>query len=809
LQKQKYYNKMSTVPTATPAITMSKKKTRTPWYKMLNAPAHHDVRRRRSTTNQDADENQNDDDKPSPLEPRRLHDGDDIRSNEITTPPATTRDEQEDEEEEEEEEGINEEEDDDEDTSVFEDEVDENCGVSSAADNVLLSVQSIRTALEGNLCCPVCNKKVMAVQDPAEGLGFAGNINIYCRYCEKDTLNLGMGDTKYRKTVTPVDGNTQAPPVKKRKKKKAFLDYAINYNAVLMMQQLGFSIQGLESMQAFLGIASSYGNYAKWKLIQDYIGEAEDILCKEVMKENTDEEIRLVKEEAKEQYKMWHTSSDGRGTNQQGKITRMQEYLHWRDNRVGLTIGTDGDNRVGLTIGTDGAWHKRVIGKGTYNSLTGHNFAVGGLSKKILSTVVYSKMCTTCTNAAKAGLQPAAHRCSKNFDDLKSSKAMEGAAAVQHCMNVGAQPTGAYVHTLVTDDDSTVRANTKHSYKAEADRDYPGWTRRANTNWPFFNMDNSKVPPKPVFLMDKGLLPLQCPKVTEWLSDIGHRVKCIGGFVFSLKATSKKALKQGTHLSKGECIKLKKLAGYFLKTPENQELPFDIFCKRAPCMYLHHFNDHSCCSDKWCKVLKSKRQEDPVPLPTNYCKRFRCKQQHSVLFKKMEQGMSTYLTVEALKQVYHKYSTQKNESLNKKVTVVAPKDKYYGGTRTLQDRIHWVVVEDSVGYYHGIRRLFVQLGIPFDPILQSYGKRRDKRAMVWSNHRKKGTVKAKRVAKQNAAIKASNEQDKAAFAAGVSYGSGIALLDDLIEDAEEDGTATDQNCDKLAVVNNAPCQKNN
>ena len=56
---------------------------------------------------------------------------------------------------------------------------------------------------------------------------------------------------------------------------------------------------------------------------------------------------------------------------------------------------------------------------------------------------------------------------------------MEGQAAVQHCLNIGTQPTGVYVHTLVTDDDSTVRANTKHSYKAIAQRDYPGYTRKA------------------------------------------------------------------------------------------------------------------------------------------------------------------------------------------------------------------------------------------------------------------------------------------------------------------------------------------
>ena len=102
---------------------------------------------------------------------------------------------------------------------------------------------------------------------------------------------------------------------------------------------------------------------------------------------------------------------------------------------------------------------------------------------------------------------------------------MEGEAAVQHCVNIGTQPTGAYVvYTLVTDDDSTVRANIEHSYKAIAERDYPGYKRRADTDWPYY-MDERKN--KPVFLLDKGFLPLHCPAGKEWLSDdVGHSALC-------------------------------------------------------------------------------------------------------------------------------------------------------------------------------------------------------------------------------------------------------------------------------------------
>jgi hypothetical protein len=121
-----------------------------------------------------------------------------------------------------------------------EEEVDENIGVDTflPSINVILAVESIRTALEGNLCCPRCRKTVMEVQDPTEELGFAGSIDIYCKYCDTVTLNIGMGD-QLRKAPTLQE---QAPN-KKKKKKKTFVDYAINYKAVLLMQQMGQSLQ--------------------------------------------------------------------------------------------------------------------------------------------------------------------------------------------------------------------------------------------------------------------------------------------------------------------------------------------------------------------------------------------------------------------------------------------------------------------------------------------------------------------------------------------------------------------------------------
>ena len=104
--------------------------------------------------------------------------------------------------------------------------------------------------------------------------------------------------------------------------------------------------------------------------------------------------------------------------------------------------------------------------------------AVGCNTGKILNSVVYSKNCITCSRCTKKNIPKPEHRCPQNFDKRLSSKAMEPTASVQHKIDIDRGDSKAYIHTLLTDNDSTVRANMLHSYKSLADRDYPGWNER-------------------------------------------------------------------------------------------------------------------------------------------------------------------------------------------------------------------------------------------------------------------------------------------------------------------------------------------
>ena len=170
----------------------------------------------------------------------------------------------------------------------------------------------------------------------------------------------------------------------------------------------------------------------------------------------------------------------------------------------------------------DQAWQRRKIGFDGGKSHSGHNLCIGCNTGKVLNLIVYSKLCRTCKINRNRGLPIPEHRCSQNFDPELSSKSMEGTASVQHKMAMDGSDTGAWIHTLLTDDDSTVRANMIHIYKAVADRDYPGWNTKegvgkANIDWPFQWKQNKRGRWYRHYYLDRGKLPLQLPPVNTFL----------------------------------------------------------------------------------------------------------------------------------------------------------------------------------------------------------------------------------------------------------------------------------------------------
>ena len=504
------------------------------------------------------------------------------------------------------------------------------------------------------------------------------------------------------------------------------------------------------------------------------------------MKENLDGEMEFIRTEAKKKYNAWFFSdSGGRTASQENKVTKMRQLLN---------ISSDGC--IGIPAQMDEGWQRRLIGLGGGNSNSGHNCCIGSNTRKVINLVVHSKWCTTCHIYKKKGDVVPAHRCSKNFDHKLSSKSMEAVASVRHKLDIDGGNTGAWIHTLLTDDDSTVRANMLHSYKAIADRDYPGWDQRpggcgkGGTDWPYQVKTNKKGVTYKAYYKDYGKVPLNLPSVRYFWSDVGHRVKCIAKMIFQLKYKTNKPDKNGEiGLHKcWECLKLKKQAGYFFKGKDNQALPFNEFKAKAHCIYLHHFNDHSCCNESWCKVLKSRRQENPLGLTQTYLAKFRSKVNDAQLFLKVKDDFDYYLTDAMLEQVYHCYSTNKNESLNRRISAVAPKDRYFSGTMSLHDRICNVVITDSVGYKMGLQRIltYVNHSLVLTPVLKEWCKRKDRSMEVKDIHWNKSEVKRRRVEAINSEIRAGTLREAKSKKEGMLYGSGIALTAAAVDDNDED-----------------------
>ena len=77
---------------------------------------------------------------------------------------------------------------------------------------------------------------------------------------------------------------------------------------------------------------------------------------------------------------------------------------------------------MSITVSFDMGWNKRSSGN-RYDSISGHAFFIGCLSKKIVATIVSSKICTQCTVAESNGEEPPSQVCPRKYDG--SSKGME------------------------------------------------------------------------------------------------------------------------------------------------------------------------------------------------------------------------------------------------------------------------------------------------------------------------------------------------------------------------------------------------
>ena len=118
--------------------------------------------------------------------------------------------------------------------------------------------------------------------------------------------------------------------------------------------------------------------------------------------------------------------------------------------------------KIGISISYDMGWQKRTIHRmsSTYSSLSGHGFAIGLRTKKVVSMIVYSKICQTCQIAKASDKNIPTHDCPCNYEG--SSKSMESDGALTMLKRCYKEHSVHFKH-IVSDDDSTMRSLLKHA----------------------------------------------------------------------------------------------------------------------------------------------------------------------------------------------------------------------------------------------------------------------------------------------------------------------------------------------------------
>ena len=220
---------------------------------------------------------------------------------------------------------------------------------------------------------------------------------------------------------------------------------------------------------------------------------------------------------------------------------------------------------VGISLSFDMGWQKRATGR-IYDSLSGHGFFIGCLSKNVVEYGLLNKKCSTCMSLNRHSTPFKEHDCLVNWDG--SSGAMEAGLAFNLILKIDKMFEGlVYVKEIVTDDDSTMRAHLKNTTKG------------------------GKLP-------DSIIQPI-------FLADPSHRIKVMCKPIFGMVTGTKDPDK----CKIVDATRIKRYASYYIR--QNRSNPLAEFVKNAKAPIEHLFNDHTWCNATWCwsKEMEEKKEQ--------------------------------------------------------------------------------------------------------------------------------------------------------------------------------------------------------
>ena len=671
--------------------------------------------------------------------------------------------------------------------SEYDEKFEEENVLTSQYTHLIVPEPQLRQAV-GALACKACsqNEKVGngELSLEIEHVGLASKIKFFCKECET-----------YQSQVLPLESVFHGKKREKsgqRRENSAW--YQVNIAAFLGSLSVGLGHSDMQKFLCIMDLPGGHSQFKGWWIVEEDVGPVIRGLLDDVLQDNLDAEIEATLEYGRQ---TWQSLS------QKGKKGR--KWVRAAGKKCGIPLSFDQwkalpDNKrpkVPLTVSFDMGWQKRSNGN-RYDSASGHAMLVGGHTKRPLALTLFSKICQACEIAQRLGKDPKHWGpCPKHYEG--SSKGMEANGALKLVTQLNAHPRKIVVSEIVSDNDSSIRAKLKHSYKefAEEDGEY---------EYPTDARGNK--------LRDVGELPLQYEE-PSFLADPTHRTKNVAKAVFAEARKPKKDSKYGVHLMDAHRIK----RNWGAAQKQSRVKTFGEFKTAMNAVLSHHFDDHSKCGP-WCVRLKThleskktstKRRKKVSPPDTSFTapeeatpkppskqpklppsakpsgatadeidlfpdgKFYRNKKKHANTYTFLNNKLSTFLTDERLQELHHPFDSQTNEGLNTLISFYAPKNRTYSSTQSLRNRISLAITIHSRGISGTFQDLFDRLQLQksnsFLPSLQA----REKKSKNLQVYKKKTEVKLRRA--QTSIVKIKEETAKAMKheRKGFSYNSGKGI----------------------------------
>ena len=447
-------------------------------------------------------------------------------------------------------------------------------GVQSKCPNRIIDLQELKNMINPNLLpCTKCKKGQLQLVEKSH-VSYSSVFELRCDNCYNEKLNLQKKINYEEKKVAGLKINTKSDQDKKNKLKQKIYSKKrtltklehhlrfhetvpksnkegdcteLNTRALLSSFFIGSGGQDIGSVANFFGFpgGKSWERFfsRKSKKVQELIINIVDEILNDSLANEIIAKIRvLLKGKATEE-----EIDENINFFKSGEYDKMHQDLR----------------SIGIAITYDMGWQKRATGR-IYDSLSGHGFFIGALTRDIVQYGLKKKRCATCS-CLNASAQPYAdHNCTVNWEG--SSGAMESALALTLVLAIHEKYNGlVYVEQIITDDNSTMQSHLK-------------------------NVKNG------------GKLPDHI-RQPSFGADPSHRIKVMCKPIFAMVSDTKDPDKCKTV----DATRIKRYTSYYIR--QNRTKPLSKFVKNARAPIEHLFNDHQWCNSSWCwaKELEEKK----------------------------------------------------------------------------------------------------------------------------------------------------------------------------------------------------------